>query len=195
MTKAFGSPDEIGLEAMQAVRIIESVVGNAWAANAAGEIVCVSPAVLSRLALTLEEFGSQSDGGPLGWRRMIHPDDYERSIALWRSCLETGQHFSIEHRTLRASGAYGWSRTSAQPLRNGDDHVLGWYGAIIDIETSADAARFADMAEQAVQELRLALTRTGVSVNTLQIDVQPWTAPAPGVKRRRVQRLFRGETQ
>ncbi|WP_240738310.1 F390 synthetase-related protein [Deinococcus fonticola] len=52
-----------------------------------------------------------------------------------------------------------------------------------------------EVAEQAVQELRLALTRTGVSVNTLQIDVQPWTAPAPGVKRRRVQRLFRGETQ
>lgn len=158
MTKAFDTPDEIGLEAMQAVRIIESVVGNAWAANPAGEIVCVSPAVLSRLALTLEEFSSQSDGGPLGWRRMIHPDDYGRSMALWHWCLESGEHFNIEHRTLRKSGAYGWSRTSAQPLRDGDDRILGWYGAIIDIETSDAATRFADTAEAAVQELPSSLS-------------------------------------
>ncbi|WDZ79350.1 PAS domain-containing protein (plasmid) [Ensifer adhaerens] len=156
MTKAFDSPDKIRLETMQAARIIESVVGNAWAADPAGEIVWVSPAVLSRLALTLDAFSSQLDGGPLGWRRMIHPDDYERSIVLWRLCLETGQHFSIEHRTLRTSGAYGWSRTSAQPLLDGDDHVLGWYGAMIDIETSAATARFADVAyaaEAAIEEL------------------------------------------
>ncbi|WP_457584845.1 PAS domain-containing protein [Ensifer canadensis] len=152
MTKAFNLPGKIGLEVLQAVRIIESVVGNAWAADAAGKVIYVSAAVLSRLAITLEEFNSPADGGLLGWRRMIHPDDYSLVTAQWVRCLETGQHFNVEHRVLRDSGAYGWSRSSAQPFRDDQDQVLGWYGAIIDGDTSVVSGRFADVATAAVEK-------------------------------------------
>ncbi|KQW34781.1 MULTISPECIES: PAS domain-containing protein [unclassified Ensifer] len=151
MTKAFNQPGKIAPDVLQAVRFIESVVGNAWAADASGKIIYVSAAVLSHLAITLEEFSSPADGGLLGWRRMIHPDDYGLVTAQWSRCLETGEHFNVEHRLLRESGAYGWSRSSAQPLRDGQGRVLGWYGTFIVGDTSVASERFGDVATAALE--------------------------------------------
>lgn len=47
-----------------------------------------------------------------------------------------------------------------------------------------------DIRAQALREIGQALARMGVDGNALHIEVQPWTAPPPGVKRRRVQRLW-----
>ncbi|WP_353641791.1 PAS domain-containing protein [Mesorhizobium sp. WSM2239] len=132
MTTAFNSLGEIDSEALRAARVIESVVGNAWATDAAGKFTYVTPAALSLLGMTLEEFNSPSEEGPSGWRRIIHPDDYDGAVATWRRCLQTGEHYNVEHRLLRASGAYGWSRSSGQPLRDSQGRVLAWYGTIID---------------------------------------------------------------
>lgn len=152
MTKAFNLPGEIEVETLQAVRIIEGVIGNAWAADAAGRITYVSPAVLSRLGMTLEEFNSPTDDGLSGWRRMIHPDDYRIVISTWRRCLQTGDHFNVEHRMRSPSDAYGWSRSSAQPMRDCDGHILGWYGTVIDGDTSVASERFANVASAALEQ-------------------------------------------
>ncbi|WEX74692.1 PAS domain-containing protein [Sinorhizobium numidicum] len=153
MTTAFNSLGEIDSEALRAARIIESVVGNAWATDAAGKFTYVTPATLSLLGMTLEEFNSPLEEGPSGWRRIIHPDDYEGAVATWRLCLQTGEHYNVEHRMLRASGAYGWSRSSGQPLRDSQGHVLAWYGTIIDGDVPPVASeRFADVASAALEE-------------------------------------------
>ncbi|MDX8498011.1 PAS domain-containing protein [Mesorhizobium sp. VK4C] len=140
-------------DAVWAAQVIERVVGNAWATDAAGRFTYVTPATLSVLGMTLEEFNSLSEGGPSGWRRIIHPDDYDGAVATWRRCLQTGEHYNVEHRMLRASGAYGWSRSSGQPLRDSQGHVLAWYGTIIDGDVSLVVSeRFADVASAALEE-------------------------------------------
>ncbi|MDK1388769.1 PAS domain-containing protein [Sinorhizobium sp. 8-89] len=68
MTTAFNSLGEIDSEAGRAARIIESVVGNAWATDAAGKFTYVTPATLSLLGMTLEDFNSPVEQGPSGWR-------------------------------------------------------------------------------------------------------------------------------
>ncbi|MGX9121048.1 PAS domain-containing protein, partial [Mesorhizobium sp. BHbsci] len=140
-------------DAVWAAQVIERVVGNAWATDAAGRFTYVTPAMLSLLGMTLEEFNSPSEEGPSGWRRIIHPDDYDGAVATWRRCLQTGEHYNVEHRMLRASGAYGWSRSSGQPLRDSQGHVLAWYGTIVDGDVPLVVSeRFADVVSAALEE-------------------------------------------
>ncbi|WP_376705597.1 PAS domain-containing protein [Mesorhizobium sp. ISC25] len=153
MTAASNSFDETDSEALRAARIIENVVGNAWATDAAGKFTYVTPAALSLLGMTLEELNSPSEEGRSGWKRIIHPDDYDGAVATWRRCLQSGEHYNVEHRILRPSGAYGWGRSSGQPLRDSQGRIHAWYGAVIDGDVpSVVSKRFADVANAALEE-------------------------------------------
>src|SRR5262245_13193494 len=63
MTTALNAPGETEFEALHAARIIESVVGNAWATDAAGKFTYMTPAALSVLGMTLDELNSASQEG------------------------------------------------------------------------------------------------------------------------------------
>lgn len=132
MTTAAILSDPVGAEA--AAMLVERVVGNAWATDPAGNFIYVTPAILSALGLTLDDLKSVAEQHEFGWRRVIHPDDYVEAAAAWRRCLQTGEHYDIEHRMLRASGAFGWSRSSGQPLRDAHGRITGWYGTVIDAD-------------------------------------------------------------
>lgn len=133
MTIASGS----GIEILQAAKIIESVVGNAWATDADGTFIYVTPEALDFLALTLEDLNVPPQEDTFGWKRVIHPQDYDAAAAAWRRCLRTGEPYNVEHRMLRANGTYGWSRSTGQPLRDGSGRRVGWYGTVIDSEAPA----------------------------------------------------------
>ncbi|MDX8520298.1 PAS domain-containing protein [Mesorhizobium dulcispinae] len=152
MTTAFKSIGGIGPEALRAARIVEGVVGNAWATDASGKFIYMTPSALTLLGTTLEELNSPSEEGAVGWKRLIHPDDYDAAVTMWRRCLQTGDHYNMEHRILRASGAYGWSRSSGQPLRDSTGRMVAWYGALIDGDVpSAAKEQFADVISDALE--------------------------------------------
>ncbi|RWC54749.1 PAS domain-containing protein [Mesorhizobium sp.] len=152
MTTAFKSIGGIDSEALRAARIIEGVVGNAWATDASGKFTYVTSSALSLLGTTLEELNSSSEEGAVGWKRLIHPDDCDGAVTMWRHCLQTGDHYNMEHRILRASGAYGWSRSSGQPLRDSTGRIVAWYGALIDSDVpSAAKEQFADVISDALE--------------------------------------------
>ncbi len=119
-------------EILPFAKAVESVVGNAWATDAAGKFIYVTPAALSFLSLTLADLNDPPQEGEYGWKRVIHPQDYEAAAAAWRDSLRSGAPYNVEHRMLRANGAYGWSRSTGQPLYDSGGHIVGWYGTVID---------------------------------------------------------------
>jgi PAS domain S-box-containing protein len=119
-------------EPIGAARIIERVVGNAWAADAAGKFTYVTPAALTFLGMTLEDLNATSNENAFGWKRVIHPEDYDAAAAAWRRSLQTGDPYNVEHRMLRANGTYGWGRSLGQPSRDSQGRITGWYGTVID---------------------------------------------------------------
>jgi PAS domain S-box-containing protein len=142
--------DTILADAVQSARIVETVVGNGWATDADGRFTYVTPATLVFLGLTLKELNSSTEPDALGWKRVIHPEDYDAAAAEWRRCLLTGDHYNVEHRMQRAAGVYGWSSCSGQPLRDREGRITGWYGTVIDTEVSSFASnRFEDAARDA----------------------------------------------
>lgn len=153
MTTAFLPIHEVEPDAVRAAQIVEGVIGNAWAADAAGKFIYVTPTMLARLGMTLNELNSSVQEGGLGWKRIIHPDDYDGAMAAWRRCLRTGEHYDVEHRVLRSSGAYAWSRSSGQALRDGRGGIVAWYGTLIDADIPPAAReRFADAASATLDE-------------------------------------------
>jgi PAS domain S-box-containing protein len=124
--------DEPYTPAVQAAMMVERVVGNGWAADDAGTFVYMTPIVLKRLGVTLDDLNASTADDLLGWKRIVHPDDYPAARLRWLHCLETGEHFEVETRIRKDSGAYVWSRNSGQVLRNEQGRTIGWYGTFID---------------------------------------------------------------
>lgn len=69
-----------------------------------------------------------------GWRAALHPEDVDRLVHYWQSCLETGTEAEIEARYRRFDGVYRWCLVRANPLRDESGKIVKWYGISIDIE-------------------------------------------------------------
>jgi PAS domain S-box-containing protein len=146
---------------MRALQIIECMPGFAWSADAAGRFTYVSPSTLDFLGSASKELNNSEDEDEFGWRRVVHPDDYDRVAARWRHCLETGDHYDTEHRLRRADGVYRWFRNSGRPARDSQGHITQWYGTTIDIEDQKRAEAAVRDRERELSQL-VALTPSHV---------------------------------
>ncbi len=134
MTTASTTCAEAETEAARALKIVESMPGLAWAADPTGHLTYISPSTVNFHGEARETLNSPEREDEFGWRRVVHPDDYDRAAASWRHCLQTGDQYEAEHRLRRADGVYRWVRNSGRPSRNDNGNITGWYGTTIDIE-------------------------------------------------------------
>jgi PAS domain S-box-containing protein len=127
-------PDEHTSEAIKAAEVVESIFGNGWAFDSTGRWIYLHPFAQNSLGVTLEYLNAALPEGDTAWKRLLHPDDYEQVATAWRHCLATGDHFNVEFRFRRASGAYVWARTAARPAHDSEGHITGWFGIALDID-------------------------------------------------------------
>jgi PAS domain S-box-containing protein len=80
--------------------------------------------------LTLEQIAGN------GWRAALHPDDQERTIAVWYAAVAAGRPFTVEYRLRRADGAYRWHLAKGLPVRDENGAIVNWMGIAIDIHDS-----------------------------------------------------------
>jgi PAS domain S-box-containing protein len=133
-TTASNPSDENEGEAIRSARVIESLFGNGWAFDAAGRWIYLHSFAQNSLGVTLEDLNAPLKEGHTAWKRLLHPDDYDRIAAAWRHCLETGDHFNVEFRFRRATGIYVWARTAARPSRDSQGRITGWFGIALDVD-------------------------------------------------------------
>jgi len=81
----------------------------------------------------LEFFGQSLEQLP-NWSSLIHPDDRERVVSLWRHSVETGQPYDVEHRARRADGVYRWIHARGQPLRDPEGRIVRWCNMLTDVD-------------------------------------------------------------
>jgi PAS domain S-box-containing protein len=121
------------------MRILESMPGHAWSADAEGRFTFVSANTLAYIGEPPAELDPIPDSDAFGWRRVVHPDDYDRVVARWRHCLATGEHYDTEHRIRRWDGVYKWFRNSGLASRDASGRIVGWYGTTIEIDDQKKA--------------------------------------------------------
>ncbi|BCP55595.1 hypothetical protein K32_42120 [Kaistia sp. 32K] len=129
-------------EAVRAAQVIERLHGAAFAFDVTGAFTYATPIARTlfgdgkSLEALNRPLGERSflDGGDLGWKFGVHPDDYEGVAARLRGCLKTGADFDHEWRVLRPAGQSHWHRFVARPTRDSRGRITGWYGVGLDIQ-------------------------------------------------------------
>src|SRR5260370_148956 len=69
-----------------------------------------------------------------GWLQFLHPDDYERTLAVRRHALETGERYEIEYRLRNGqTGEYRWFLARGIPVRDEHGTFVKLFGTSTDI--------------------------------------------------------------
>jgi hypothetical protein len=108
--------------------IIETIPSMLWSASPTGEVTHISQRVLEYSGMTFEDFLD------LGWKNIIHPDDFDDTAKKFLRAIETGGSYSAIHRLRRADGEYRWHHGRGEPLRDPHRKIIQWYGLSIDID-------------------------------------------------------------
>jgi PAS domain S-box-containing protein len=109
-------------------RIVNSIPGLLCTMSPAGEVQLLNRPLLDYFGKTPEDLK--------GWAtsEATHPDDLPRVVAAFTHSITTGNPCDIEHRCRRADGVYRWFQSRAQPVRDADGRITGWYVLLIDID-------------------------------------------------------------
>ncbi|WP_036678780.1 chemotaxis protein CheB [Daejeonella oryzae] len=65
--------------------------------------------------------------------KIVHPDDLDPAVEIWKEALKEGREFSLEQRLKNKEGEYRWHLSRALPQRNSDDQIIMWVGTNTDI--------------------------------------------------------------
>jgi PAS domain S-box-containing protein len=86
-----------------------------------------------------------------GWKKVIHPDDLEHTIAMWQNSLKTGSSHEIEYRYRRFDGEYRWFLSRALPKKDANGKIVKWFGTTTDIH---EEKLISMKLQKAIKELR-----------------------------------------
>ncbi len=98
---------------------------------------------------------SEFTGRPLeeltgtGWRKVVHPEDEERTVHLWSKAVAEGAIFEHELRLRRSDGTYRWHLSRAHAVRDPAGAVMRWIGSTTDVD---DQRRSREQLERMVEE-------------------------------------------
>ncbi len=122
--------------------MIDSVPNIAWSAAPAAQFDYFN-------ARWNEFTGEASLNDVDGWRKVIHPENYDATLAKFKLALEKAEPFEDEWRLRHADGTYRWVLSRAVPSTN-DPETARWFGTITDID---DAHRNSEERELITGEL------------------------------------------
>jgi len=107
-----------------------------WTADRNGTVDYLNQRWVDYTACSLEDLRGEV------WRRVVHPEDEERTVASWEGAVRAGtERCQIEHRLRRADGSYRWMLTVALRYRDSHGQTVKWIGSSTDIDERVTVAR------------------------------------------------------
>lgn len=109
--------------------ITNSIPQKVWATDEEGNLNFFNDVWLDYTGLSVDELKEW------GWKKIIHPDEWEEYKGKWQHSLATSTEFELEHRLLNKEGEYRWhlSRGLAYKAEDGKPSML-WVGTHTEIQ-------------------------------------------------------------
>lgn len=98
------------------------------------------------------------------WSPVLHPEDAERSVQVWRQAIATGEPYEIEHRVRRKDGAYRWYLSRGEAARDASGRIVKWYGTATDINDLKEAQSALKDSEEALKRSVAELERSNTEL-------------------------------
>jgi PAS domain S-box-containing protein len=102
----------------------------AWACDAWGNVSWYNQRWYEYTGTTFEEM--QADG----WKKVVHPEHYERVLAHLQSCLANIREWEDTFPLRGRHGHYRWFLSRAIPVRSSTGEVVRWIGTNTDVTES-----------------------------------------------------------
>ncbi|MGE8160376.1 PAS domain-containing sensor histidine kinase [Paraburkholderia sp. NPDC080076] len=111
--------------------ITETIPAMIWCTDADGQPTYFNRRMIEDVGVNISETRD------FGYKKMIHPDDWERVIQKWTHDVQTGEHHINVFRMChmhREDAQYRWYQVRAEAMRDADGNIVQWYGLNIDID-------------------------------------------------------------
>jgi PAS domain S-box-containing protein len=105
----------------------ESINYGIWVCEPDGRNIYSSNSFLRLVGLTQKQCSN------FGWGDVLHPDDLEHTLALWKECVRTEGVWDVEHRYRGVDGHWHPILARGVPVRNDDGKIIYWAGINLDI--------------------------------------------------------------
>jgi PAS domain S-box-containing protein len=113
--------------AEQILFLAESMPQKVWTTDPNGNWKYVNKNWTQYTGLTFDEIISED------WQKIIHPDDVKETVMLWKTCVNNGDDFLVEHRIRRHDGLFRWHLTRARVQKDNQGNISQWVGTNTDI--------------------------------------------------------------
>jgi PAS domain S-box-containing protein len=135
----------------QLQQLIDAVPAAIWSTTSDGMPTYVNRRFTQMTGATIEDITAQD--GSLSLKIVLHPDDGDAAIAAFERSRQTGEPYVRRYRQIRANGAFQWTETRAEPLRDATGAIINWYGQSIDIHDAVIAQQALEQSERQLQLL------------------------------------------
>jgi PAS domain S-box-containing protein len=115
----------------------------------------VSPQVKKLLGYSHDEFLQD----PELWKKILHPEDFERVMASMQEGTKTGQPFNLEYRLITHDQRVVWVRDEATLVRDDQGEPLYWLGIWTDVTALKQA-------EEGQADLVSVMTKRNIQLQT-----------------------------
>ena len=102
-----------------------------------------------------------------GWLDRLHPDDRERTVAVWNTAVASNMPFDVEFRIRRHDGCYRWFKTRAVAVRDGEGRILRWFGTNTDID---DQRHMEQALRESEERFRATFEQAAVGIAQVGLD-------------------------
>jgi PAS domain S-box-containing protein len=124
------------------------IPGVVWTARPDGWVDYANQFWTNFTGLTVE----QTQGW--AWTNMLHPDDVDRVVQVWKEALQTGEPVEVEYRLKRVTdGVYRWFLARGKALRNRRGEIVKWLGTLTEIEEQKRLEKALATSEQEYRSL------------------------------------------
>lgn len=98
-----------------------------WVCDAKGTPLYLSQAYLDKIGMTLAEYQT------VGWKQIVHPDDWKGLDEDWKKCVKEGNNWTHEHRIKDSEGKYYAIFSKGMPQKDENGNIISWTGIDLDI--------------------------------------------------------------
>lgn len=114
-------------------QMVESTPVILWSADPTGNVDFFGQLLIDFSRVPIEKLIRDN-----GWVGLLHPDDVEETMRLWREAITSGGRYSTEFRIRRHDGTYRWFLVEAVASRSEEGGIQRWFGCAIDINRQKD---------------------------------------------------------